>query len=181
VNLTETELAGAYLVDLERHEDERGFFARAFCEREFAARGLVTRYPQCNISYNRRARTLRGLHYQAAPHREAKLVRCVAGAIHDVVVDLREGSPTRLRWIGVELDARGRRALYVPPGCAHGFLTLADDSEVFYQMGAFHVPEAARGVRWDDPAFGVRWPFAPALIAERDRGYPDFDPGRFDG
>lgn len=179
--LTGTELAGAYRVELERHEDERGFFARAFCEREFAARGLATRYPQCNISYNRRAHTLRGMHYQAAPRREAKLVRCLAGAIHDVIVDLRTDSATHMRWIGVELDARGRTALYVPPGFAHGFLTLAEDSEVFYQMGEFHDPGAERGFRWNDPAFGVGWPFEPEVISERDRSYPDFDPSRFDG
>lgn len=179
--LSETELPGAYLVDLERHDDERGFFARAFCEREFAARGLVTRYPQCNLSYNRHARTLRGMHYQAAPYREAKLVRCVAGAVHDVIVDLREGSATRLRWIGVELDAETRRALYVPPGFAHGFLTLRDHSEVFYQMGEFHVPDASRGLRWNDPALGLAWPFEPLTVSERDRSHPDFDPARFDG
>jgi dTDP-4-dehydrorhamnose 3,5-epimerase len=179
--LTETELAGAYLVELERHEDERGFFARAFCEHEFAARGLATRYPQCNLSYNRRAHTLRGMHYQAAPHAEAKLVRCVAGAVHDVIVDLRAASPTRLRWIGVRLDARARTALYVPPGFAHGFLTLAADSEVFYMMGEFHEPAAARGLRWNDPGIGVAWPFEPAVISERDRGYPDFEAARFDG
>jgi dTDP-4-dehydrorhamnose 3,5-epimerase len=181
VILTETELPGAYLVDLERHDDERGFFARAFCEREFAARGLVTRYPQCNISYNRRAYTLRGMHYQAAPYREAKLVRCVAGAIHDVIVDLRADSATRLRSIGVELDARRRSALYIPPGFAHGFLTLREDTEVFYHMGEFHVPEASRGFRWNDAAFAVRWPFEPQTMSERDRSYADFDLARFDG
>ncbi len=174
-------LPGAYVLDLERLEDERGFFARTFCEREFEAHGLPTRYPQCNLSFNRRRGTLRGLHYQAAPHREAKVVRCSRGAVHDVVVDLRPGSPSRGRWTGVLLDAESRRALYGPPGFAHGFLTLQDDSEVLYHMGEFYVPEAARGVRWDDPAFAIRWPFAPVVMSERDRSYADFDPDRFDG
>lgn len=181
MRFVELRLAGAYLVEPEPHADERGFFARTFCEREFASHGLVARYPQCNISYNRAARTLRGMHYQAAPHQEAKLVRCVAGAIHDVIVDLRAGSPTQGRWLGVELDASRRDALYVPAGFAHGFLTLHPGTEVFYQMGQFHEPEAARGFRWDDPAFGIEWPGAPELISERDRRYPDFDPERFDG
>jgi dTDP-4-dehydrorhamnose 3,5-epimerase len=176
VHFVETRLPGAYLVEIERHDDERGFFARTFCEREFASHGLLTHYPQCNLSYNVSAHTLRGMHYQAAPHQEVKLVRCVAGAIHDVIVDLRPGSPTRLRWIGVDLDAARRRALYVPAGFAHGFLTLSGGAEVFYQMGHFYEPEAARGFRWDDPAFGIEWPVRPAVISERDRSYPEFDP-----
>jgi len=174
-------LPGVYLLDLERHEDERGFFARTFCEREFEAQGLASRYPQCNLSFNRRRGTLRGLHYQAAPHREAKVVRCSRGAVHDVVVDLRKGSPSRGRWMGIDLDAESRQAIYVPAGFAHGFLTLQDETEVLYHMGEFYVPEAARGVRWDDPAFGIRWPFAPMVVSARDRGYPDFDPDRYDG
>jgi dTDP-4-dehydrorhamnose 3,5-epimerase len=181
VRFTELELAGACRVDLEPHEDERGFFARAFCEREFAAHGLVNRFPQSNVSYNRRRGTLRGMHYQAAPHREAKLVRCVIGAIYDVIVDLRPGSPTRFRWMGIELGAADRTALYVPEGFAHGFLTLRENSEVFYQMGAFYVPEAARGFRWNDSMFRINWPFSPKVLAERDRTYPDFDASRFDG
>jgi dTDP-4-dehydrorhamnose 3,5-epimerase len=181
VRFSEVGLPGAYQVEIEGHEDERGFFARTFCEVEFAAHGLATRYPQCNLSYNRKAGTLRGMHYQAAPHREAKLVRCVSGAIYDVIVDLRAESLTRLRWVGVELDAQARTALYVPEGFAHGFLTLQKDSEVFYQMGAVHVPEAARGFRWDDPAFGIEWPFPPRTISERDRTYRDFTLGGFDG
>jgi dTDP-4-dehydrorhamnose 3,5-epimerase len=167
VRFSEVGLPGAYQVEIEGHEDERGFFARTFCEVEFAAHGLATRYPQCNLSYNRKAGTLRGMHYQAAPHREAKLVRCVSGAIYDVIVDLRAESLTRLRWVGVELDAQARTALYVPEGFAHGFLTLQKDSEVFYQMGAVHVPEAARGFRWDDPAFGIEWPFPPRTFSGR--------------
>ncbi len=177
----ETSLPGTFLVDLEPQQDERGFFARSFCEREFAAHGLVTRYPQCNVSFNRVRGTLRGMHYQAAPHREAKLVRCTRGSIHDVIVDLREASPARGRWYGVVLDSDGRTALYVPPGCAHGFLSLCDNTEVLYQMGEFHVPEAARGFRWDDPAFSIHWPFTPTVISGRDRSYPSFDPSRFDG
>jgi dTDP-4-dehydrorhamnose 3,5-epimerase len=176
VRFVETRLPGAYLLELERHEDERGFFARTFCEREFASRGLLAHYPQCNLSYNIKAYTLRGMHYQAAPHQEVKLIRCVAGAIHDVIVDLRPGSPTRLRWMGVDLDAERRDALYVPAGFAHGFMTLCSHAEVFYQMGQFYEPEAARGFRWDDPAFGIEWPFTPSVISGRDRSYPDFDP-----
>ena len=175
------DLPGAHLVELERHDDERGFFARAFCEHEFAQQGLPTRFPQWNISYNREPLTLRGMHYQAAPHRESKLVRCISGAIHDVIVDLREGSATRWRWLGIELDAERRAALFVPAGFAHGFLTLRPHTEVFYQMGEIYEPEAARGFRWDDPRFGIRWPAAPSVISDRDRSYPDFEPERFDG
>jgi dTDP-4-dehydrorhamnose 3,5-epimerase len=181
VRFLELALPGSFLVHLEPHEDERGFFARAYCEREFAAHGLPTRFPQCNLSRNRSRGTLRGMHYQAAPHREAKLVRCVTGAIHDVIVDLRPQSPTRGRWVGVDLTARGGEALYVPPGFGHGFLTLEDETDVFYQMGEFFVAEAARGFRWNDPAFAISWPFAPAVMSERDRSYPDFDESRFDG
>lgn len=181
MTFSEAGLAGAYLVRLERREDERGFFARTFCEREFAERGLVDRYPQCNLSWNRVRGTLRGMHYNAAPHREAKLVRCSHGAIHDVIVDLREGSATRGRWAGFDLDAAGGSSLYVPAGFAHGFLTLQDDTEVLYQMSRLHEPEAARGFRWDDPAFAIRWPFPPAVVSERDRAWPAFAAARFDG
>jgi dTDP-4-dehydrorhamnose 3,5-epimerase len=177
----ETRLAGAFLIDLEPQSDERGFFARSYCEREFAAHGLATRFPQENLSFNARTGTLRGMHYQAAPHRETKVVRCVSGAIHDVIVDLRAGSPTRFSWIGVDLTSKNRRALYVPTGFAHGFLTLERDTEVLYQMGEFYVAEAARGFRWDDPHFGIRWPASPVVVSERDRTQPDFDPERFDG
>jgi dTDP-4-dehydrorhamnose 3,5-epimerase len=181
VRFSETPLAGAYVVELDRHADERGFFARTFCERELAARGLPTHFPQSNLSRNTRAGTLRGLHYNAAPHREAKLVRCVAGAIWDAIVDLRAGSPTRLRWFGVELSAAGGEALFVPEGFAHGFVTLADGADVLYQMGGFYAPAAGRGLRWDDPRIGVVWPRPPAVMSERDRTYPDFDPVAFDG
>ena len=171
----ETALPGAFLIELERLEDERGFFARSYCEREFAAQGLWTQWPQCNISYNRERGTLRGMHYQAAPHEEVKLVRCTAGAIHDVIIDLRPESAAYKQHVGVELTAENRTMLYIPAGFAHGFLTLADDTEVFYQMGGFYAPGAARGVRWDDPAFGIDWPEAPRVISDRDRAYPDFE------
>jgi dTDP-4-dehydrorhamnose 3,5-epimerase len=181
VRFTETSLPGAFLIALDRHDDERGSFARTFCEREFEAHGLPTRFPQCNLSHNRVRGTLRGMHYQAAPHREAKLVRCTTGAIHDVIVDLREASPTRLRWAGFDLSAEDGTALYIPPGFAHGFLTLEDATDVFYQMGEFYVPDAARGFRWNDPAFSIEWPFPPVTMSDKDGAYPDFDLGRFDG
>ncbi len=177
----ETKLRGAYVIELERHADERGFFARAYCEREFREHGLPTWYPQCNLSRNRLAGTLRGMHYQAAPHQEPKLVRCVAGALHDVIVDLRPDSPTHLGWLGVELSAEDGRALFIPPGFAHGFITLRDDTDVFYQMGQFYQPGSARGLRYDDPLIGIRWPREPSLVAERDAAYPDFNPAAFDG
>jgi dTDP-4-dehydrorhamnose 3,5-epimerase len=168
-----TPLAGAFVIELSPLRDERGFFARSFCEAEFGAHGLATHYPQANVSWNERAGTLRGMHWQAPPHAEAKLVRCTAGAIHDVIVDLRRRSPTRLQWFGVELDASNRRALYVPAGFAHGFLTLADASEVSYLMSASYQAEAARGMRFDDPRIGIAWPDAPRVISARDRTYPD--------
>src|SRR5262245_52858922 len=177
----ETELPGAYVIQLERLEDERGFFARTFCETEFAALGLTTRFPQCNISYNRSAGTLRGMHYQAAPHGEEKLVRCSRGALHDVIVDLRPASPNHLKWVAVRLTAEERTALYIPKGFAHGFLTLEPDTEVFYQMGAAYRSGAGRGLRWDDPGIGIRWPSPPAVVSVQDSRWPDFDPRAFDG
>ena len=171
---TETGLPGACVVEMERHEDERGFFARSWCRREFEAHGLKTDLVQCNVSRNRVRGTLRGLHYQIAPHEEAKLVRCTRGAIYDVVVDLRPGSSSFLQHFGTVLSADNLRGLYVPDGCAHGFVTLADDAEVFYQMSAFYVAEASRGVRWNDPAFGIVWPEPVVVMSDRDRGYPDF-------
>jgi dTDP-4-dehydrorhamnose 3,5-epimerase len=178
VRFTPVPLEGAWLVDLEPVHDERGFFARAWSPDEFAARGLDTRLAACNVSYNAAAGTLRGMHHQAAPHGEVKLVRCTAGAIFDVIVDLRPGSPTHAGWFGVELSAATRTALYIPEGFAHGFQTLAPHSEVLYLMSSPYVPEAARGVRWDDPAFGIEWPPADArVISERDRAYPDHRPG----
>lgn len=169
-----TPVSGALLIEIEPHHDERGFFARTFCETEFAAHGLATGYPQCNVSYNRTRLTLRGLHYSAAPVCEQKLVRCTRGAIYDVLLDLRANSPTCFQWYTVELTQENRRMLYIPAGVAHGFLTLEDHTEVFYQMGASYLPEAARTVRWDDPRFGVEWPHAPALISDRDRSAPNF-------
>lgn len=172
---TETKLKDAYVIEPERLEDERGFFARTFCEHEFAAHGLCTRFVQCNISFNKRKGTIRGMHYQVAPHAEAKLVRCTMGAIYDVIIDLRPGSPTFAQWVAVELTAQNRRMVYVPEGLAHGFQTLEDNTEVFYQMSEFYHPECARGVRWNDPAFGIKWPLTPVIISARDQSYPDFE------
>jgi dTDP-4-dehydrorhamnose 3,5-epimerase len=177
----ETKLAGAYVIEIDPRADERGFFARSFCEREFAEHGLPVRFPQCSISRNTRAGTLRGMHYQAAPLWEAKLVRCTSGLICDVIVDLRPGSPTRFEWIAVELSADSARALFIPEGFAHGFITLQDQSDVFYHMSNFFQPEGARGLRWNDPRLDIHWPASPSVISERDASYPDFDPSRFDG
>jgi dTDP-4-dehydrorhamnose 3,5-epimerase len=170
----QTQLPGVYLLEPERHEDERGFFARTWCRREFEAHGLDPRLVQCNISFNRKRGTLRGMHYQAAPHGEAKLIRCTRGAIYDVIVDLRRDSPAFKKWVAAELTAENRSMLFVPEGLAHGFQTLEGDTEVFYQMSEFYHPESARGVRWDDPAFGIRWPFAQPIMSDKDRGYADF-------
>ena len=169
-----TGLAGAYVIAIERLSDGRGFFARSFCAREFEDHGLNPSMAQCNISYNRHAGTLRGMHFQASPFEEAKLVRCTRGAIHDVIIDLRPGSPTFMRHVGVLLTPEERNMLYVPEGFAHGFLTLEDHTEVFYQMSEFYVPGAARGFRWDDPAFAIDWPASVSVISERDAAYPDF-------
>jgi dTDP-4-dehydrorhamnose 3,5-epimerase len=174
VKFQRTPLAGAWTIELEEIQDERGFFARSWCAREFEQHGLNPRLVQCNVSFNRRRGTLRGMHFQAAPREEAKLVRCTAGAIYDVVVDLRRGSATYCRWFGVELDSKNRRALYVPEGLAHGFQTLMDDSEVLYQMSELYHPDLARGVRWDDARFAIEWPVSDPVISERDRGYQDF-------
>lgn len=171
---TETLIAGAVVIEPERIEDERGFFARAFCAREFEGHGLNPRVMQCNISFNRRTGTLRGLHFQRPPHTEAKLVCCTAGALYDVVVDLRPDSPTFCRHFAVELSARNRTMLYVADGVAHGFQTLQDDTQVFYQMSAPFCPDAAAGVRWNDPGFAIVWPLEVSVISERDRTYPDF-------
>jgi dTDP-4-dehydrorhamnose 3,5-epimerase len=171
LRFTPTPLAGAYVVELERLEDERGFFARSFCQDEFRRHGLKPAIAQCNVSWNRRRGTLRGLHFQAAPHEEAKVVRCTRGAVWDVIVDLREGSPTRLRWHAQELNADNRLAFYVPEGFAHGFQTLADDSEVLYQMSESYHPGLARGLLWDDPKLGIRWPLPDPILSPRDRSY----------
>ena len=221
---TETKLKGAYIIDIEKLEDERGFFARSFCQKEFESHGLNPRLVQCNISFNLKKGTLRGIHYQVAPHEEAKLVRCVRGSIYDVIIDIRPDSETYCQWIGVELGifslqltahssqsvssschlpspifspssnrseltahclpglanssqlTAQYRMLYIPEGFAHGYLTLEDDTEIFYQMSQFYAPESARGVRWNDPAFNIQWPIEVQVISERDKTYPDFRP-----
>jgi dTDP-4-dehydrorhamnose 3,5-epimerase len=174
------ELPGVAVIELESWHDERGFFARTFDAELFAAHGLDSRVVQCSTSFNACAGTLRGLHYQAAPHGEGKLVRCTRGRVFDVVVDLRPDSPTYCRWLGLELDAAGERSLFIPAGCAHGFQTLKDGSEVHYQMTGAYVPDAARGVRWDDPAFAIGWPDLPAggerILSARDRAFSDYAP-----
>ena len=176
--LTPTAITGALLIELDRHQDERGFFARAWSADELAAAGLVTGIAQCNIAFNERAGTLRGLHFQRPPHEEVKLVRCTRGAIHDVIVDLRPDSTTYRRWLAVELTAENRTTLYVPAGCAHGYQTLVDATETFYMHSAAHGPEAEGGVRWDDPALGIEWPPAePRIMSARDRGWPDLAAG----
>ena len=170
-----TELPDAFVLELERHEDERGFFARAWCRDELADHGLVSELAQCSISRNSSSGTLRGMHFQNAPHEEAKLVRCTAGSIFDVIIDLRYNSPTYSKWVGIELEAEQGNALYVPKGFAHGFQTLADGSDVLYMISDPYVPEAASGVRWDDPAFGIEWPHAETrTISERDLAWPDY-------
>lgn len=168
----ETELPGAFVIELEPLRDERGFFARAWCAKEFESAGLTTVHAQTNFSYNGRAGTLRGLHYQLPPHEEVKLVRCIRGSIYDVIVDLREGSSTYGRWVGVELSAGNRRMLYVPAGFAHAFQTLEDDTEVLYQVNEFYTPGAERGLRFDDPAIGIRWPREVSVISEKDASWP---------
>jgi dTDP-4-dehydrorhamnose 3,5-epimerase len=195
---TETKLKGAYIIELEKLEDDRGFFARTFCRKEFEAHGLNPNIAQCNISYSSKRGTLRGMHYQASPYEEAKLVSCIGGSIYDVIIDLRPGSLTYCQWMAVELFAQDKvnseqsavsglqftahgsqltanhRMLYIPEGFAHGFVTLVDDTEVVYQMSQFYMPGYARGVRWDDPAFGINWPAGVTVISERDRTYDDF-------
>lgn len=170
---TPTALAGVWIIDPEPIADERGMFARTWCAREFAEHGLNAQIAQCNVSFNHRRGTVRGMHYQLAPHQEAKLVRCTAGAIFDVALDVRPGSPTWGQHVGVTLRAGERRMLYIPEGCAHGFQTLEDNSEIFYQMSEFYAPELGRGARWDDPAFSIVWPAPVTMINERDRSYPD--------
>jgi dTDP-4-dehydrorhamnose 3,5-epimerase len=171
---TELRLAGALLIEPERIEDERGFFARTWSQREFQERGLGANWVECNISFNRKKGTLRGMHYQAAPHGQAKVVRCTMGAICDVIVDLRQESATFRQWVSVRLSANNRSMLFIPEGFAHGFQTLEDDCEVFYQMSQYYSMESSRGVRWDDPAFGIIWPQDRRVINARDRAYPDF-------
>ena len=174
MKFTETGLEGAWIVDLEPIEDERGFFARSWCAKDLAELGMVADVAQCNVSYNHRAGTLRGMHYSVPPVSESKFVRCTAGSVHDVIVDVRPDSPTYLRSVGVELSAANRRALYVPPMFAHGYLTLTDGAEVSYQVSALYTPGAERGARFDDPAFGIEWPMPPAVLSDKDRSWDTF-------
>jgi dTDP-4-dehydrorhamnose 3,5-epimerase len=173
---TETPIPGAFLIDLEKRGDDRGFFARAFCEKEFAAHGLVTRFVQVNNSLTGQRGTLRGMHYQLSPRAETKLVRCIRGALHDVILDLRAGSPTFGQSFGAELSAENRRMMYVPKGFAHGFVTLTDDAEAFYFVDEFYAPEQERGIRWNDPRFAIPWPVTPSVLSDKDRNWRDFDP-----
>lgn len=176
MKFVETQLPGAFAIEPEPVGDSRGFFARTFCAHEFAERGLNPSIAQCSVSFNHRRGTLRGMHYQSAPFEEAKLVRCTAGAIYDVILDLRPFSPSFRNWIAIELSAVNRRTVYIPAGLAHGFQTLEDASEVFYQISKPYMPEHACGVRWDDPAFAIRWPLRDPILSERDCSYPDFAP-----
>lgn len=174
---TELSVAGVFAVDIEPIADERGFFARTVCSDELAKRGLPAHYCQSSISSNAKRGTLRGMHFQAAPSRESKLVRCTQGALYDVVLDLRQESPTYGHSAGIELSAANRTAIAIPHGCAHGFMTLADDTEVLYMMSEIHNPALARGIRWDDPHFSISWPLVPVVMSERDAQYPDFSVG----
>jgi dTDP-4-dehydrorhamnose 3,5-epimerase len=171
---TELPLPGSFVVDIQPMTDERGFFARGWCRREFEAHGLAVEFAQRNIGFSPRKGTLRGMHFQVAPHTEVKLVRCTRGAVCDVIVDLREGSRTFKKWHAVELSADNHRMIYVPEGFAHGYLTETDDAEIYYDTTCFFASESARGVRFDDPAFGIGWPTPPTLISEKDRSYPNF-------
>jgi len=173
----ETKLKGVYIVEPERIEDERGFFARTWCRQEFEAHGLNPQLVQCSISFNKRKGTLRGMHYQGAPHAEAKLIRCTMGAMYDVALDLRPESATFKQWVAAELTAANRRMLYIPEGLAHGFQTLADDTEVLYQMSQFYHPQSARGVLWDDPTFAIEWPLPLTEISQRDLVHPKWEGG----
>lgn len=172
----ETKLPGVFEIHLELAADERGFFTRSWCQKEFGDHGLSSKLVQCSISLSTRRGTLRGIHYQAAPFAETKVVRCISGAIYDVVLDLRRESPTFKEWFAMVLSADNRHSLYIPEGCAHGFLTLTDESEILYQMSEFYNPEAGRGVRWNDPSFQIAWPEKVEVISERDRTYADFEP-----
>jgi dTDP-4-dehydrorhamnose 3,5-epimerase len=173
---TLSSLAGAYLIDLEKKGDDRGFFARAFCENEFDKHDLVSHFCQVNNSLSVQKGTLRGMHYQLAPRAETKVVRCIRGAVYDMILDLRRDSSTFAHSFGAELTAENRRMMYVPKGFAHGFLTLADDTEVIYFVDEFYSPEHERGIRYNDPRFNLQWPEAPAVISDKDKGQPDFDP-----
>jgi dTDP-4-dehydrorhamnose 3,5-epimerase len=172
----ETAITGVWLIELDRREDSRGFFARTFCEREFAEHGLLTRFVQCNLSSNRQRGTLRGMHFQNEPKPEVKLVRCIRGSVWDVVIDLRPESPTYCNWLRFELTAADGQALYIPAGIAHGFQTLEDNTDLYYHMGEFYEPTLAAGVRWNDPAFKIEWPIGDPILSDRDAAYPDYRP-----
>ncbi len=174
MKFSETQISGAYLIEIEPHVDERGFFARTFCMQEFANHGLESTFQQCNVSFTKKQGTIRGMHYQVSPYTETKLVRCTKGAIYDVILDLRPDSPSFKQYVGMELNADNHRMFYIPHGCAHGLQTLVDDTEVFYQMSGSYHADAARGIRWNDPVFGIIMPLPVAVINERDRDYPDF-------
>lgn len=171
---TETKLKGAFIIEIERQEDERGFFARTWDQKKFEENGLNPKLVQCNISFNKKKGTLRGMHYQISPYEEAKLVRCTRGKIFDVIIDLRFKSETFKKWVGVELSAENHKMLYVPEDCAHGFQTLEDNTEVFYQMSEFYMPKYTRGVKWNDKAFGIRWPALPTIVSKKDSIYSSF-------
>jgi dTDP-4-dehydrorhamnose 3,5-epimerase len=175
VKFVQTPIAGAFMLDAVRHEDDRGFFARVWCEREATENNININFVQCSVSFNKHTATLRGLHYQVAPHQEAKLVRCTQGSVYDVILDLRPDSPTYRHHFGAELSAQSRQSLYVPKGLAQGFITLEPNTEVYYQISEYHAPEYARGVRWNDPSFAIHWPIMPRVISERDRTCPDYE------
>lgn len=172
MKFNETSIRGVFLIDLDLMKDDRGFFARTYCRQKFSEFGLNPQLEQCNLSYNLKKGTLRGMHFQVSPHAEAKLVRCIRGSIYDVVIDLRPDSPTFEKWQGFELSDKFPQMLYIPEGCAHGFQTLEDNTEVFYQMSYFFVPEAARGIRWNDPHFKIEWPPDNRIISPKDQSYP---------
>jgi dTDP-4-dehydrorhamnose 3,5-epimerase len=175
MTFTETNVQGCFILGPDRFDDERGFFSKIFDAREFTQRGLDTDFAQFNLAYNHRKGTLRGMHFQSPPHEEVKLVRCTRGAVYDVIIDLRPASPTYLQWSGVELSADNYLTYYVPRGCAHGYLTLTDHAEVTYNVTAAYAPHSARGVRWNDRAFAIKWPIQPTIINPRDANYPDYD------
>jgi dTDP-4-dehydrorhamnose 3,5-epimerase len=177
MKFTQTKISGAYLIEIEPITDERGFFSRTFCTTEFKKHGLESNFVQCNVSFTSQWGTIRGMHYQVSPYTETKLVRCSRGAIYDVILDLRSESPTFKQWVAAELTADNHQMFYIPSGCAHGFQTLANDTEVFYQMSDIYHAAAATGIRWNDPAFGIKMPLAVSCISQRDSSYSDFENG----
>lgn len=172
----ETPIPGAFIVDLEKHEDERGYFGRVWCSKEFKGHGLNPNLVQANVSFNQKRGTMRGLHHQLPPHAETKLVKCMGGSIYDVIVDLREGSPKYCAWYGTELSAEKERCLYVPEGCAHGYVTLTDDARILYQVSESYHPESESGIRYDDPLFGIQWPVEISSVSEKDSSWPNYLP-----